>query len=428
MSFKHLGLRAELLRAVSAQGYEHPTPIQTKAIPLILKGGDVLGGAQTGTGKTAAFTLPMIQILGETHQKTRQPRALILTPTRELANQIHDSIKTYGANMPLRSSVIFGGVGINPQIAQLRRGIDILVATPGRLLDHLERKTLDLSKIRMFVLDEADRMLDMGFIHDIRKIIKTLPQKRQTLMFSATYSREITVLAQGILKDHATVDVSPQKNSVADSVVQRVHPVQREQKRELLSYLIKNGGWTQVLVFTRTKHMANTLTRHLLAQGVSAAAIHGNKSQANRTKALSDFKRGTVRTLVATDIASRGLDIYQLPHVVNYELPHVPEDYVHRIGRTGRAGAQGIALSLVCADEQKQLSDIQRMLKHTIPVEQVTGFSSNRKPQALPRPQTLPRPQAQPRPQRPGRREEINPYMTRVGHPGKSSGKRRLHA
>jgi len=372
MSFEKLGLQAQLLSAVAAEGYTTPTPIQAQAIPVILAGRDVMGGAQTGTGKTAAFALPILQLLGK-GEKGRLPRALILTPTRELAAQVAESVRTYGKHMPLRSAVIYGGVGINPQIEQLRRGIDILVATPGRLLDHAGQGTLNLSKVEILVLDEADRMLDMGFIPDIRRIFKLLPAKRQNLLFSATYSNEIKTLADGLLHNPELIEVA-RRNTAAETVTHVVHPVGHTRKRELLSHLIKGGNWNRVLVFTRTKHGANRLTTQLISDGVSAAAIHGNKSQSARTRALEDFKNGAVRTLVATDIAARGIDIDSLPHVVNYELPNVPEDYVHRIGRTGRAGASGSAISLVCAEERELLSNIQKVLQHKIPVEMIAGF------------------------------------------------------
>lgn len=368
MSFKNLGLRTDLLRAVEAQGYTCPTPIQTQAIPVVFEGRDILAGARTGTGKTAAFALPILQRMSESRDKFHHPRALILTPTRELAAQVAESFETYGRHLSLQVTAIFGGVNINPQIGKLRRGVDILVATPGRLLDHLGRKTLDLSHVNFLVLDEGDRMLDMGFIHDIRKIIKLLPGKRQNMLFSATYSKEIKLLADGLLNNPALIEVSA-RNTAAEGVTQMVYQVSQADKRFLLSNLIREGNWGQALVFTRTKHRANKLTKQLLSDGISAAAIHGNKSQATRTKALADFKSGSVQTLVATDIAARGLDIQRLPHVVNFDLPHVPEDYIHRIGRTGRAGSDGVALSLVSQDEQILLLGIQRLLKHKIPVK-----------------------------------------------------------
>ena len=376
MSFDSLGLSAEILRAVSEQGYTEPTPVQSQAIPAVLQGGDLLAGAQTGTGKTAGFTLPLLQRLsGAPASKGRRPvRALILTPTRELAAQVGESVSTYGKYLPLRSAVIFGGVKIGPQITKLRNGVDILVATPGRLLDHVQQGTLDLSQVEILVLDEADRMLDMGFLRDIRKILALLPKGRQNLLFSATFSNEIKRLADNLLDSPALIEVA-RRNTASERVAQVVHPVDRERKRELLSHLIGGGDWQQVLVFTRTKHGANRLTKQLEQDGISAAAIHGNKSQAARTKALADFKQGKIRVLVATDIAARGLDIDQLPHVVNFELPNVPEDYVHRIGRTGRAGNEGEAMSLVCVDEHKLLRDIERLLKREIPKDVIEGFS-----------------------------------------------------
>jgi len=377
MSFETLGLSAELLRAIGEQGYQDPTPIQQKAIPLILEGVDVMAGAQTGTGKTAGFTLPLLQRLSAMPvQKGRRPvRALVLTPTRELAAQVGASVESYGRFLPLRSSIVFGGVKINPQIDRLRRGVDILVATPGRLLDHVNQRTVDLSSIEILVLDEADRMLDMGFIHDIRRILALLPNntERQNLLFSATFSNDIKQLAARLLNEPQLIEVAP-RNATADRIEQVVHPVDKASKRELLSQLIGQGNWQQVLVFTRTKHGANRLAEQLGKDGLVAAAIHGNKSQGARTRALAGFKSGSVRILVATDIAARGLDIDQLPFVVNYELPNVPEDYVHRIGRTARAGRSGRAISLVCVDELKLLRDIERLLKRDIPKQIVAGF------------------------------------------------------
>ena len=385
MSFNSLGLSAELLRAVSEQGYSEPTPIQRQAIPVVLKGGDILAGAQTGTGKTAGFTLPMLQRLSTAGSGKRQRvvRALVLTPTRELAAQVSDSVINYSRHLPLSSAVIFGGVSINPQIKALRNGVDILVATPGRLLDHVSQKTIDLSQVEILVLDEADRMLDMGFIRDIRKILALLPKQRQNLLFSATFSDEIKRLADGLLNDPVLIEVA-RRNTASERVSQVVHPVDRERKRELLSFLIGSENWRQVLVFTRTKHGANRLATQLDKDGITAAAIHGNKSQGARTKALADFKAGKVRVLVATDIAARGLDIDQLPHVVNFELPNVPEDYVHRIGRTGRAGNEGEALSLVCIDEHKHLKDIERLLKREIPSVVIPGFEPDPRIKAEP--------------------------------------------
>lgn len=376
MSFESLGLRAELLRAVSEKGYSAPTPIQKQAIPLILEGRDIMGGAQTGTGKTAGFTLPLLQrlmSLAKPEKSSRAIRALVLTPTRELAAQVAESVLTYGNYLPLRSTVVFGGVSINPQKQKLIRGVDILVATPGRLLDHVNQKSVDLSKIDILVLDEADRMLDMGFIRDIRKVLALLPKQKQTLLFSATFSDDIKRLANGLLTSPALIEVA-QRNTASESVTQVVHPVDKMRKRELLSYLIGSNNWKQVLVFNRTKHGANRLTKQLNIDGIKAAAIHGDKSQGARTAALADFKSGKIRVLVATDIAARGLDIDQLPHVVNYELPNIPEDYVHRIGRTGRAGNEGEAMSLVCVDELKLLRDIERLIKHDIPKVMIGDF------------------------------------------------------
>jgi ATP-dependent RNA helicase RhlE len=391
MTFRNLGLSTDLLRAVADSGYTSPTPIQQQAIPAILQGQDIFASAQTGTGKTAGFTLPLLQLLATTNPKKvhRTPRALILTPTRELADQVNDSVKTYGKYLPLRSAVVYGGVGIGPQIQMLRRGVDILVATPGRLLDHLGQKTVDLSQIEILVLDECDRMLDMGFIHDIRKILAKLPPSRQTLMFSATFSKAIQQLANTLLKSPTQIEVAP-RNTAAEQVEQVVYPVDRSRKQELLSYMIGFHNWKQVLVFTRTKHGANRLAEQLAKDGLKSTAIHGNKSQAARTRALQDFKQGKVRVLVATDVASRGLDIDQLPHVVNYELPNVPEDYVHRIGRTGRAGNVGRAVSLVCSDEYPFLKDIERLLNQTLAKEVIPGYepTSNAQPKAdQPKPQ-----------------------------------------
>jgi ATP-dependent RNA helicase RhlE len=383
MSFEQLGLSAELLRAVSDQGYHEATPVQHQAIPLILEGRDVLAGAQTGTGKTAGFTLPLLQRLQESRHSQRRVRALILTPTRELAAQVAESVRTYGRYLPVRSAVIFGGVNINPQISRLRQGVDVVIATPGRLLDHLQQGTIDLSGVETLVLDEADRMLDMGFIRDIRRILARLPDVRQNLLFSATFSEEIRRLAEELLDAPARIQVAP-RNRAADLVKQVVYPVDRRRKRELLSHRIGAENWRQVLVFTRTKHGANRLAEQLSRDGLKAAAIHGNKSQGARTRALSDFKAGAVRVLVATDIAARGLDIDRLPHVVNYELPNVPEDYVHRIGRTARAGQEGHAVSLVCVDEHKLLADIERLLGHKIDSEIIPGYEPDPRIKAEP--------------------------------------------
>ncbi len=375
MPFNSLGLSTELLRAISDQGYVKPTPVQRQAIPVILEGKDVLAGAQTGTGKTAGFALPLLQLLSKrlVMKGKNSVRALILAPTRELAAQVEESVATYGAHLPLKSTVIFGGANINPQIAKLRRGVDILVATPGRLLDHVQQRTLDLSRVEILVLDEADRMLDMGFIRDIRRILTLLPLRRQNLLFFATFSDETKKLAEELLNSPVLIEVA-RRNTAAERVEQLIHPVDRTRKRELLSFLIGSKNWRQVLVFTRTKHGANRLTKQLESDGISAAAIHGNKSQGARTRSLAGFKQGDVRVLVATDVASRGLDIDQLPHVVNFELPSVSEDYVHRIGRTGRADRQGTAISLVCIDERELLKDIERLLRYTIPEEVIEGY------------------------------------------------------
>ncbi len=373
MTFNALGLVPELTRALADRGYDEPTPIQAQVIPHVLTGRDVLAGAQTGTGKTAAFTLPMLQKLSST-AAGKLPRALVLVPTRELAAQVHESVRSYGKYLRLRSQVIFGGVSINPQISALRAGADIIVATPGRLLDHLQQRTVDLSRIEFLVLDEADRMLDMGFIADIRRVLKQLPAVRQNLMFSATYSDDIRKLAQSLLHDSAEVEVA-RRNAAVESVGQCVYQVAKTQKRSLLTHLILDGQWSQVLIFTRTKHGANRLTKQLVQDGVNAAAIHGNKSQSARTQALAQFKSGQIRALVATEVASRGLDIRELPHVVNYELPNVPEDYVHRIGRTGRAGASGEAISLVAPDEASLLKDIERLLRKPIPIAELPRFA-----------------------------------------------------
>jgi ATP-dependent RNA helicase RhlE len=375
MSFAELGLSPELLRAVAHEGYTVPTPVQEQAIPLVLARRDLMAGAQTGTGKTAAFVLPMLQILHATRQEGRRVpiRALILAPTRELALQVEESVRTYGASRPIRSVAIYGGVGFEPQARALRGGPEIVVATPGRLLDHVGQRTIDLSTVEILVLDEADRMLDMGFIRDIRKILALLPAKRQNLLFSATFSDEIRRLAAGLLHEPASVQVTP-RNTPSELVSQVVHPVDRERKRELLSHLVKSGVIYQALVFTRTKHGANRLALQLERDGIPATAIHGNKSQPQRVRALADFKANKYAILVATEVAARGLDIDSLPHVVNFELPMVPEDYVHRIGRTGRAGVDGQAVSLVCVDENKLLQDIERVLGRPIPTQVIEGF------------------------------------------------------
>jgi ATP-dependent RNA helicase RhlE len=383
MSFNELGLSAELLRAVEKQGYTEPTPVQYASIPAILEGRDILASAQTGTGKTAGFVLPILQRLQQSQARKRHVRALILVPTRELAAQVNESVTNYGAFLSVRSVQIYGGVSIRPQIARLRDGVDIVVATPGRLLDHVEQNTIDLSSIDVLVLDEADRMLDMGFIRDIRRILKLLPAERQNLLFSATFSKEIRSLASTLLDAPVEVEVAP-RNTTADRVVQLVHPVDKARKRELLSERIGREDWRQVLVFTRTKHGANRLAKQLSADGLEAAAIHGNKSQGARTRALQDFKAGKVRVLVATDIAARGLDIDKLPHVVNFELPHVAEDYVHRIGRTARAGSDGHAVSLVCVDEKDLLRNIERLLQCDIEKQVIPGYEPDPRIKAEP--------------------------------------------
>ncbi len=383
MLFNQLGLSAELLRAVVDRGYLEATPIQQQAIPLILEGRDVLAAAQTGTGKTAGFTLPLLQRLQATPSDGRRPRALILTPTRELAAQVGESVREYGRHLPVRTAIIFGGVSIQPQISRLRKGVDVVIATPGRLLDHVEQRTIDLSCVEIFVLDEADRMLDMGFIRDIRRVLKLLPRQRQNLLFSATFSKEIRQLASDLLDKPTEIQVA-ERNTAADGVKQIVHPVDRRRKRELISHLIRTEDWSQVLVFTRTKHGANRLAEQLTGDGLSATAIHGNKSQGARTKALADFKKGDVRILVATDIAARGLDIDRLPYVVNYELPNTPGDYVHRIGRTARAGREGHAVSLVCIDEKQLLADIERLLKLPIDKIVVPGYEPDSRIKAEP--------------------------------------------
>ena len=376
ITFASLNLAPPLMRAIADAGYTTPTPVQAQAIPLVLAGGDLLAGAQTGTGKTAGFTLPILQLLSAkpaANPRPGRPRCLILVPTRELAAQVEESVQTYGKYMPLKSMVMFGGVNINPQMKTLRGQVDILVATPGRLLDHVGQKTLDLSGVEILVLDEADRMLDMGFIRDIKKILALLPKQRQNLLFSATFSDEIKTLSDGLLHNPGYVEVA-RRNSTVELITQSVHLVPQKLKSHLLAHLIKHNDWKQVLVFTRTKHGANRLTEKLIADGIPAAAIHGNKSQPARTKALAQFKDGTMPVLVATDIAARGLDIDQLPHVVNFELPNVPEDYVHRIGRTGRAGSSGAAISLVDKEESQFLRDIERLIKREIPVVAVDSF------------------------------------------------------
>ena len=389
ITFASLNLAPPLMRAIADVGYTKPTPVQAQAIPLVLAGGDLLAGAQTGTGKTAGFTLPILHLLSEkpaTSPRPGCPRCLILVPTRELAAQVEESVKTYGKYMDTRSMVMFGGVNINPQFKALRGKIDILVSTPGRLLDHVEQKTLDLSTVEILVLDEADRMLDMGFIRDIRKILALLPKQRQNLLFSATFSDEIKTLSDGLLHNPGYVEVA-RRNSTVELISQSVHLVPQRLKSYLLSHLIKQNEWKQVLVFTRTKHGANRLTEKLIADGIPAAAIHGNKSQPARTKALAQFKDGSLPVLVATDIAARGLDIDQLPHVVNFELPNIPEDYVHRIGRTGRAGSSGAAVSLVDNEEFRNLKNIERLIKQEIPKVVVESFvPPTHLPKEAPRP------------------------------------------
>ena len=381
MLFTSLGLSDPILKAIEETGYTKPTPIQAKAIPFVLKGDDVLAAAQTGTGKTAAFTLPLLERLIQNHKNTgtskgqpkRHIRALILTPTRELAAQVGENVEMYSKYLPYKSTIIFGGVNINRQINTIKQGVDILIATPGRLLDLVSQRVIDLSKVEVLILDEADRMLDMGFIHDIKKVVRLIPKQRQTLLFSATFSKEIKALAAGFQTNPSLVEVAAQ-NKTADRIAQLVHPVNKNQKKELLYKLIDDGNWKQVLVFTRTKHGANKLCEYLEKQGIRAAAIHGNKSQGARTKALANFKENKITVLVATDIAARGIDISMLPHVVNFELPNVPEDYVHRIGRTGRAGREGEAVSLVCVDENDYLRGIERLIGQKIEKVIVPGF------------------------------------------------------
>lgn len=413
MTFENLGLRADILRAIAEEGYQSPTAIQAQAIPAVLKGGDLLAGAQTGTGKTAGFTLPLLELLSRksvagTGTQKRPVRALILTPTRELAAQVYENVRSYSKYLPLRSLVVFGGVSINPQMMKLRGGVDILVATPGRLLDLVQQNAVSLKQVEILVLDEADRMLDMGFIHDIKKVLALLPKQRQNLLFSATFSDEIKALADRLLNQPALIEVA-RRNTASERVTQRIHPVDRHRKRELLTKLVQEGNWQQVLIFTRTKHGANRLTEQLQQDGISAAAIHGNKSQGARTKALEDFKSGSIRALVATDIAARGIDIDQLPHVVNYELPNVPEDYVHRIGRTGRAECEGEAVSLVCIDEHKFLRDIEKLIKRDIEKVVIGGFE--------------PDPTIAPEPIQLGRNTTIARHNHKGGGRGSSSAK-----
>lgn len=378
MTFEELNLAPAILKAVREQGYETPTPIQAQAIPTVLEGHDLLGGAQTGTGKTAAFTLPLLHRLSKGQGKTNKfgkdgIAALVLTPTRELAAQVEESIRTYGKYLPLTSTVIFGGVGMNPQIDRIRGGVDILVATPGRLLDLQQQGHLDLSTVEILVLDEADRMLDMGFIHDVKKVLALLPREKQSLLFSATFSDEIRDLANSLLREPRSIQVTP-RNTTVQRISQVVHPVGRAKKKQLLAHIIQEHDWSQVLVFTRTKFGANHVAEFLNKNGITAMALHGNKSQGARTQALAGFKSGEIRALVATDIAARGIDIDDLPHVVNYEVPNVPEDYVHRIGRTGRAGREGQAVSLVCLDEEGFMQEIERFTKQQIPAQPIEGF------------------------------------------------------
>jgi len=392
MSFNSLGLSDALLKAISEKGYTTPSPIQEKAIPPILEGKDVLASAQTGTGKTAGFTLPLLQLLSQgQHLRHRPVRALVLTPTRELAAQVYANVKDYSAHLDLRSTVIFGGVNQKPQIRHLRQGMDIVVATPGRLLDLESQGEISLSKVEILVLDEADRMLDMGFLRDIERIMKLMPKRRQNLLFSATFSKEIKKLANGILHHPVQVEATPE-NTTVDTISQKVYRVAKAKKTDLIIKLIADGNWKQVLVFTRTKHGANKLTKKMISSGITAAAIHGNKSQGARTKALAGFKNNSIRVMVATDIAARGLDIPLLPHVVNFELPNISEDYVHRIGRTGRAGASGEALSLVCGEERGYLRDIEKLVGLRIPVEIIEGFEPD--PSA---PSTMPKKKQQQR-------------------------------
>jgi ATP-dependent RNA helicase RhlE len=422
MSFSELGLMPELARAVADKGYETPTPIQLQAIPAVLEGRDVLASAQTGTGKTAAFVLPILQALRAPGGRT--PRALVLTPTRELAAQIAESAHTYGRHLRLRTVVVFGGVGINPQIDALRAGCDLLIATPGRLLDLAEQRALDLSQVKVFVLDEADRMLDMGFIRPIRQVIALLPRERQNLLFSATYSEDIRGLARSLLRSPLTIEVAP-RNATADRVEQQVYRVSKEHKRHLLAHLILSQSWDQVLVFTRTKHGANRLTEQLEGSGILAAAIHGNKSQGARVRALEDFKARRITALVATEVAARGLDIKELPHVVNYELPNVPEDYVHRIGRTARAGGSGCAVSLVSPDEAPLLRDIERLLKRALPVTPLPDFPVKVTASPPPRAPAAQPPQgARPGPRRdqPDARRQGGQGAPRQEHRGHGSG------
>ncbi len=423
MTFEQLGLSAPLLAALAEQNYQTPTPIQAEAIPAVLQGRDVMAAAQTGTGKTAGFTLPILERLSTGPRvQSNQVRALVLTPTRELAAQVAESVETYGKNLPLRSTVVFGGVKINPQMARLRGGVDVLVATPGRLLDLHSQNAVRFSQLEVLVLDEADRMLDMGFIHDLRRIMKLLPPKRQNLMFSATFSGEIRTLAKTIVHNPVEISVTP-PNSTAQTVKQWMCPVDKKRKPALLTRLIHDGNWSQALVFTKTKHGANKLARHLESEGIHATAIHGNKSQGARTRALADFKSGRGRILVATESAARGLDIDQLPQVVNFDLPNVAEDYVHRIGRTGRAGATGEAVSLVCADELDLLQGIERLTKKLLPRTLVEGFEPTHD---VPQTQlNMPQRRRPPKSPKPGHRDGQRSGESARGH--KPRGKNKGH-
>jgi len=429
MLFDSLGLSDALLRAVRDQGYDRPTPIQQKAIPAVLAGGDLLAGAQTGTGKTAGFVLPLLQRLSARPapfvaggRGSRKPvRALIIAPTRELAAQVEASVRLYGKHLKFVSMAMFGGVGFGPQMGQLRRGVDVLVATPGRLLDHQRQGNVDLSRVEILVLDEADRMLDMGFLPDIKQILALLPESRQNLLFSATFSDAIKTLANRLLDRPDVIEVTP-RNSTVETVRQKIHPVDRDRKREMLSWLIGTHRWEQVLVFTRTKHGADKLAEQLSRDGIRSVALHGNKTQGARTRALDDFKAGDVTALVATDIAARGIDIEALPHVVNYDLPNVPEDYVHRIGRTGRAGATGEAVSLVCVDEHVFLRDIERLIKQSIPRETIKGFEPD--PNARPQPAKPRQRQGRP-PERGGNGAHAQASKHRRGAQPASDGRRR---
>ncbi len=422
MSFTSLGLSPLILDAVTEQGYDQPSPIQAQAIPVVLEGRDVMAAAQTGTGKTAGFTLPILEILSRGQKAgPNQARALILTPTRELAAQVAESVQTYGKHLPLKSAVVFGGVKINPQMMKLRQGVDILIATPGRLLDLYNQNAVRFNHLEVLVLDEADRMLDMGFIHDIRKIISRLPKERQNLMFSATFSEQIRDLAKTIVHNPVEISVTP-RNTTAKSVKQWICPVDKKSKPALLTHLIWENRWEQVLVFTRTKHGANRLTKQLEHEGIKAAAIHGNKSQGARTRALDSFKQGKIRALVATDIAARGLDIDQLPQVVNFDLPSVPEDYIHRIGRTGRAGSTGQAVSLVSHDEFKQLSDIERLIGELLEREMVAGFEPVNN---LPQSQLRPSRRKHSKKPKPGHKDGQRSGDTARGH--KPTGKNKKH-